>query len=54
VIDASNASATIVGLDPWRSVFPIEPLRSFVEVHAVRTPEQKPDETPWVRVFQVR
>jgi dolichyl-diphosphooligosaccharide--protein glycosyltransferase len=54
MVDAANVPAAIVGLDPWRSVFPIEPLRAFVEVHAVRTSEQKPTETPWVRVFQVR
>jgi dolichyl-diphosphooligosaccharide--protein glycosyltransferase len=52
--DRAGEQAEIVGLDPWRSVFPIEPLRSFVEVHAVRTPDQQPGETPWVRVFQVR
>ena len=28
--------------------------RSLVEVHAVRTHEQKPSEAPWVRVFSVR
>ena len=54
MVEGSTAPAIIVGLDPWRSVFPIEPLRSFVEVHAARTSDQQVHETPWVRVFQVR
>jgi dolichyl-diphosphooligosaccharide--protein glycosyltransferase len=53
-VDLAGGPAFIVGLDPWRSVFPLEPLRSLVEVHAARTADQKNDETPWVRVFQVR
>lgn len=49
-----GSDAIIVGLDPWRAAFPIEPLRALVEVHASRTPEQKESEAPWVRVFEVR
>jgi oligosaccharyl transferase (archaeosortase A-associated) len=51
---ASTPSARIVGLDPWLAAFPVEPLRTLVEVHASRTPEQKPVETPWVRILEVR
>ncbi len=52
----SNQSgrAIVVGLDPWRSAFPIEPLTRIGEVFAARTPEQKPAESPWVRVFEHR
>jgi asparagine N-glycosylation enzyme membrane subunit Stt3 len=53
-VEASGGHATIVGLDPWQSAVPIEPLQSFVEVYAARTSEQKPTEAPWVRVFEVR
>ena len=53
-VDASAGHATIVGLDPWQSAVPIEPLQAFVEVYAARTSEQKPTEGPWVRVFEVR
>jgi dolichyl-phosphooligosaccharide-protein glycotransferase len=58
-MDAAKASnqagrAIVVGLDPWRSAFPIEPLATFDEVFAARTPEQKPTESPWVRVFERR
>jgi asparagine N-glycosylation enzyme membrane subunit Stt3 len=49
-----GASAAIVGLDPWRTAFPIEPLQSIVPIHAVRTAEQRTTEAPWVRVFRVR
>jgi oligosaccharyl transferase (archaeosortase A-associated) len=51
---AAGSSASIVGLDPWRVAFPVEPLQSLVEVNAVRTVEQKPTEAPWVRIFAVR
>jgi dolichyl-diphosphooligosaccharide--protein glycosyltransferase len=50
---AAPAGSILAGLDPWRSAFPLEPLSAFSEVHAARTPEQKPGETPWVRVFEV-
>jgi dolichyl-diphosphooligosaccharide--protein glycosyltransferase len=50
----TNATTLIVGLDPWQSAFPVDALRSLVEVHAARTPEQKPGEAPWVRIFEVR
>jgi oligosaccharyl transferase (archaeosortase A-associated) len=46
--------AVIVGLDPWRPAFPVEPLTSLREVHATRTEGQKPNEAPWVRVFELR
>jgi oligosaccharyl transferase (archaeosortase A-associated) len=52
--DKAGPTATIVGLDPWRSAFPLEALQSFIPVHDTRTPEQGPAETAWVRVFQVR
>jgi hypothetical protein len=41
-------------MDPWRAAFPLPALARVREVHQVRTPEQKPGEAPWVRVFQVR
>jgi hypothetical protein len=49
-----SAQTVIVGLDPWQPAFPLPPLTSFVEVHAVRTPVQKDTEAPWVRIFQLR
>jgi dolichyl-phosphooligosaccharide-protein glycotransferase len=52
--ETSRVEALIVGLDPWVSAFPLEPLGSMVEVFSARTAEQQPTETPWVRVFQVR
>jgi dolichyl-diphosphooligosaccharide--protein glycosyltransferase len=50
----ARGRALLVGLDPWRPAFPVEGLTSLREVHATRTPEQKPAEAPWVRVFEVR
>jgi asparagine N-glycosylation enzyme membrane subunit Stt3 len=44
----------IAGLDPWRPAFPVEPLTGLHELHATRTSEQKAEEAPWVRVFEVR
>jgi dolichyl-phosphooligosaccharide-protein glycotransferase len=49
----ANGRAIVVGLDPWRSPFPLEPLTRLRELHAARTPEQKPTESPWVRIFEV-
>ncbi len=49
-----GARMMVVGLDPWQPAFPVEGLRSFAQVHGARTPEQKPSEAPWVRVFEVR
>ena len=46
--------AIVVGLDPWQSAFPLEPLKSLVQVHAARTPDQELAHAPWVRVFEVR
>jgi dolichyl-diphosphooligosaccharide--protein glycosyltransferase len=52
---APSATRTmIVGLDPWQTAFPIERLTALTQVHAARTPEQAPAETPWARVFEVR
>jgi oligosaccharyl transferase (archaeosortase A-associated) len=50
----ASPDAIVVGLDPWQSAFPLEPLKSFVQVHAARTPEQDPTHAPWVRVFELR
>lgn len=50
----SALQPVVAGLDPWRAAFPIAPVDSLIEVHATRTPEQRPTETPWVRVFEVR
>jgi dolichyl-diphosphooligosaccharide--protein glycosyltransferase len=44
----------VVGFDAWRTSIPVEPLTSLEEVHATRTPGQKPSEAPWVRVFELR
>jgi dolichyl-phosphooligosaccharide-protein glycotransferase len=51
---AQHPSAMVVGLDPWHPAFPVDAMPSLVEVHAARTPEQKPGESPWVRIFEVR
>ena len=51
---AASPDATIVGLDPWNSAFPLEPLESLVPIYAARTAEQQPSEAPWVHVFEVR
>jgi hypothetical protein len=53
-LPVANGRAMVVGLDPWRPAFPVEALRALDEVHATRTPEQKPSEAPWVRVFELR
>jgi dolichyl-diphosphooligosaccharide--protein glycosyltransferase len=49
----ANGRALVVGLDPWRTPFPIEELTRLREVHAARTPEQNATESPWVRIFEV-
>jgi asparagine N-glycosylation enzyme membrane subunit Stt3 len=49
-----SPQAVIAGLDPWQPAFPLQRLSSFVELHAVRTPEQKDTEAPWVRIFELR
>jgi hypothetical protein len=57
---AQQAAATggvqtlVAGLDPWQPAFPLEAITTMVQVHEARTPEQKPTEAPWVRVFAVR
>jgi dolichyl-diphosphooligosaccharide--protein glycosyltransferase len=53
-VPPANGRAVVVGLDAWRPAFPVEPLTSIREVHATRTPGQKPSEAPWVRVFELR
>jgi hypothetical protein len=53
-VPVSNGRALIVGLDAWRPAFPVEALTSLHEVRATRTPGQKPNEAPWVRVFELR
>jgi oligosaccharyl transferase (archaeosortase A-associated) len=47
-------NTVLAGLDPWRTAFPVPAISTLTEVHQVRTPEQQPSETPWVRIFQVR
>jgi dolichyl-diphosphooligosaccharide--protein glycosyltransferase len=49
----ANGRAVVVGLDPWRSPFPIEGLTRLREVYTARTPEQRPTESPWVRIFEL-
>jgi dolichyl-diphosphooligosaccharide--protein glycosyltransferase len=44
----------VVGLDPWRTAFPIAPLTAFVEQRQFRTAAQPAIEAPWVRVFETR
>jgi asparagine N-glycosylation enzyme membrane subunit Stt3 len=51
--EAAGAEAVIVGLDPWQSAIPLEPVTWLVQRHAARTPEQQPSEAPWVRIFEV-
>jgi hypothetical protein len=50
----SIAETVIVGLDPWRTAFPIDRVPSLVQIHAARTADQPPTEAPWVRLFEVR
>jgi dolichyl-diphosphooligosaccharide--protein glycosyltransferase len=50
----SAATTLIVGLDPWRSAFPLDPMPALAQIHAARTPEQAPNEAPWVRLFEVK
>lgn len=55
--EAASATSTptvLAGLDPWRTAFPLDAMRSLAEVHASRSAEQKRGEAPWVRVFQLR
>jgi oligosaccharyl transferase (archaeosortase A-associated) len=54
VMTTGSPATLLAGLDPWQAAFPLPPLSALTEVHHVRTPEQKPSEAPWVRVFQVR
>ncbi|MGE3275031.1 MAG: STT3 domain-containing protein [Vicinamibacterales bacterium] len=42
----------VVGLDPWRSPFPVQAVRGVRQVHAVNSPDS-PDAAPWVRIFEV-
>jgi dolichyl-diphosphooligosaccharide--protein glycosyltransferase len=49
----ANGRALVVGYDPWRTPFPVEALTRLREVHVSRTPEQKPTESPWVRIFEI-
>ena len=52
---AKSASETVVvGLDPWRTAFPLPALTRFVERRQFRTSEQQSTEAPWVRAFEVR
>jgi hypothetical protein len=44
----------VAGLDPWRPAFPVDRLIALREVHQSRTPNQKANEAPWVRVFELR
>jgi hypothetical protein len=48
----TSERAVVVGLDPWRTAFPIEAVTSVHEVYVSRTPEQKLTESPWVRIFE--
>jgi hypothetical protein len=49
-----NMRVVIAGLDPWRPAFALPAIRSLTQVFESHTPEQKPGEAPWVRVFAVR
>jgi hypothetical protein len=49
----ATGRALVVGLDPWRTPFPLEALARLREVHAARTPVQKVTESPWVRIFEL-
>jgi oligosaccharyl transferase (archaeosortase A-associated) len=51
---AAAPDAVLVGLDPWHSAIPLEPLTAFTLLYEARTPEQRDTEAPWVRVFAVR
>jgi dolichyl-phosphooligosaccharide-protein glycotransferase len=53
-LSVAPAGSALVGLDPWRPAFPLERIDSLVQVHEARTSEQRPDEAPWVRIFEVR
>ena len=53
-VQPQTGRAVIAGLDAWRPAFPVEALTSIQEIHATRTPGQKPSEAPWVRVFELR
>jgi hypothetical protein len=52
-VPAAGTTIALAGLDPWQAAFPIPALTSLHEVHAVRTPDQRPGESPWVRIFTV-
>jgi oligosaccharyl transferase (archaeosortase A-associated) len=49
---ASALQATIVGLDPRESPFPLDALTSLARVHDVRQLGQQSSD-PWARIFQV-
>ena len=49
-----SPAVRLAGLDPWQAAFPLAPIQGLGQVHQVRTPGQKPGESPWVRIFQLR
>lgn len=50
----AGGDAVIVGLDPWRSAFPVAAIEGLDEVYAARTDGASASQAPWVRVFEVR
>lgn len=51
---AGTGRTIVVGLDPWRTAFPVEALRSFALAYEARTPGQRAGESSWIKVFRVR
>lgn len=49
---AASDRTLIVGVDPWRSAFPLAAISSLALVHDVRTTEQAITQSPWVRIFE--
>ncbi len=46
--------AMVVGLNPWISAFPLEPLQRLHERQSFRSDDQRLEEAPYVRIFEVQ
>ena len=47
------AGARVVGLTPWAPAFVVAPIAGLRIAQEFREPNQKPGETPMVRIFEV-
>jgi asparagine N-glycosylation enzyme membrane subunit Stt3 len=50
---AESGGGQVVGMDPWRSAFPLPAITGLRQVFEARSPGQGAGEAPMVRIFQV-